>query len=142
MGVALVTAVGAVIVAVIGLIGARLGVRDARARLQKDVELLSKLNQEHEARAVWEEHVTEAMMDLAHVEKMRRTMRRATYFAAISGCYAAIAAFLRLLVESSNGKPPGEFLRNIAEPASWLFLVTSSVGLALMFLALWRDRNR
>lgn len=75
MVVALIAAMGAVVVAVVAIIGSRIEARDARSRLAKDVEILSKLDKESSAREVLEQHIAESTSVLVTEDRRRRAYR-------------------------------------------------------------------
>jgi hypothetical protein len=77
---ALVTALGAVIVAFVALLGTRVESRDARTRLTKDVDLMLKLDPDNDARATLDRHIADSAKRLARAEKRRWRSRRSWRF--------------------------------------------------------------
>jgi Flp pilus assembly protein TadB len=73
---ALVTALGAIIVAMVGVLGSRTETRDTRSRILKDLEILSKLDSDSKARKTMDGHIAKTVENLTRQETRREDYRK------------------------------------------------------------------
>lgn len=97
MLVAVITALGTIVVSLIALFGPRIDARDDRNKLAKDIEMLAKLPVGSRSWRLLEQHVLDSMMDLTVDEQKRRYRRTATKLqrrSLVSGIAAFVTAIL------------------------------------------------
>lgn len=138
---ALITAVSAVLVAVVALLGPRIEARDARNRIARDIDALTKLREESPARKLLHNHVTESVLNLVAAERMREDFGPRTFlrnFAIVLGL-AAFATAATLGGEKRTSVL--EFLRSMAPTLSLIFLVGSAAAMLLYNFMLWSDNR-
>lgn len=138
---ALVTALGAVVVALVAVLGTRVEARDARNRLAKDVETMLKLDPGSDARSTLERHVADSTRDLAARERLRIADRRPQRFMRLSLISAAIGLFLQTALGGSNRTSSIGYLRELAQPLSWVFIIAALVAILLSALATILDHG-
>lgn len=141
---ALVTALGAVIVAMVAIVGVRVEARDARTRIVKDVEIMLKLDPKSDARTILEKHVAESAVHIAASERRRWEYRAFWRLYAIGVGVGVISFAIKIGVGASQ-KPPVEFLRTFAPTLANLLLAFSFLSFALCCYALFkvlRERRR
>lgn len=131
---ALVTALGAVIVAFVALLGTRVESRDARTRLTKDVDLMLKLDPDNDARATLERHIADSAERLARAEKRRWRFRRSWRFFLLGTICGALGMSIKITLGGNDGSP-GEYLRHLGPATSNALMVYSyaTFGLCLFF---------
>jgi Flp pilus assembly protein TadB len=138
---ALITAVSAVLVAVVALLGPRIEARDSRNRIARDIDALTKLRDTSPARKILHNHVTESVVNLVAAEKMREDYGPRTFlrnFAIVLGL-AAFATAAALGGEARTSVL--EFLHSMAPTLFWIFLVGSAAAMLLYNFMLWSDNR-
>jgi hypothetical protein len=96
--VALIAALGTVVVALVGIFASRMESRDARARLMKDLEISSKLETESLAWRVMDSHIARVAEGLVDRERRRdeqRNARRMVYVGIFSAIVVLALALIR-----------------------------------------------
>jgi hypothetical protein len=99
---ALVTALGAVIVALVGTLASRLETRNARSQLLKDIDISSKLPY-GDARKVFERHIDRAVRDLVYQERGEVIARPIRQWAFLGFLVSTAGLVLSFLVSPRHG---------------------------------------
>lgn len=137
VGAALITALGTVVIAIIGVLSSRAQSKDTRSRLVQDIEVFSKLEAGSDARGVMENHILESTKRLAKQERSRVDsflFRRLFSWAVV---YIIIGAGLYIL---ANPRPLGHY-HIFLEMLAWYLIGIGGVGLVLAVTLMRPQRN-
>ena len=134
----LITALGAIVVAFVALVGTRVEARDARSRLVKDVDVMLKLPDGSRARRILEGHVTRSAANLIASDEKRWHFRRGNRFFVLSIITMAIGFALIVAMGGPEHKSIAETARSGALEMGYVFIAFAYVSVALCVFYLWR----
>lgn len=136
--VAVIAAVGTVVVALIGVINIRLPLKDTRAQLLKDAKLVSKLDEDSLARRLLQRYLDVRVGDLIHDEAARPVQKLVWEMYWIGVTLTVLAG--ALYIGGASPEHRAEMLRG-STPIAVSLLITGAVVNFAAYFMLWKTRS-
>lgn len=120
-------------VAIVAIVGTRLESRDLRKRLERDVAVMLKLDEDSRARRILEMHIAEVARRIAHMDHARWVFRGTAIFTSLAWVALVAAGALDVLSSGDVAK-----LSRFGSMLTHVFSGFAALCLILAAVFMWR----